>query len=155
MAFWNLIEVYKDPELLAKVLPELQAGVVSPPGQDPSEPLKIDLTPILSSPLLQSIYAEVLRMRISLMLTRSSDRADFRFGPWKLSRGAYIAMPSGHIGWHERAWAPHSKGGEKHADVFWAERFLVHDVDESGNGVPQNQKATSIKKKKGDSKDMV
>lgn len=131
MAFWNLIEVFKDPELLARVLPELQTGVASLPDQDPSTPIKFDLTPVLSSPLLQSIYAEVLRMRISLLLTRTADRADFSLGSWKLSKGAYIAMPSGHIGWHEKAWQPHSKEGEKPADVFWAERFLVPDEEQA------------------------
>lgn len=131
MAFWNLIEVYKDRELLSRVLPELQAGILSPADQDPSKPLRFDLSPILASPLLQSIYAEVLRMRISLMVTRMPDRGDFQYGPWKFEHGAYIALPSAYIGYHEDAWAHLTQDGKHPINTFWAERFLVPSADEA------------------------
>ncbi|GAB1318226.1 hypothetical protein MFIFM68171_08436 [Madurella fahalii] len=118
MAFWNLIEVYKDRALLARVLPELRSGVVSLPGQSP---MAFDLGPILSSPLLQSIYAEVLRMRISLMVTRIPERGVFRHGPWNFEHGAFIALPSGYVGYHEGAWAELTAGGQRPVSEFWAE----------------------------------
>lgn len=145
MAFWNLIEVYKDRELLSRVLPELQAGIVSPVDQDPSEPLRFDLSPILASPLLQSIYAEVLRMRISLMVTRMPERGDFKYGPWKFKHGAYIALPSAYVGYHEGAWAAHTKDGEQPIDKFWAERFLVPGVEEADKSNKKSKKSTAEK----------
>jgi cytochrome P450 len=131
MAFWNLVEVYKDRELLSRVLPELQTAVVSPADQDPSEPLQFDLSPVLASPLLQSIYAEVLRMRISLMVTRMPDRGDFKYGPWTFKHNSYIALPSAYIGYHGGAWAPHTKDGKHPVNKFWAERFLVPSDEEA------------------------
>lgn len=130
MAFWNLIELYKDAKLHERVLPELRSGVVSPPGQ---LPMAFDLAPILSSPLLQSIYAEVLRMRISLMVTRIPERGVFRHGPWNFEPGAFIALPTGYVGYHEGAWENHTAGGEHPVSEFWAERFLVLEGDETAN----------------------
>ncbi|KAK5657381.1 hypothetical protein OQA88_2951 [Cercophora sp. LCS_1] len=145
MAFWNLIEVYKDRDLRDRVLPELQAGIASSPGQ---VPLEFDLTPILSSPLLQSIYAEVLRMRISLLVTRIPERGVFQHGPWNFQHGAFIALPSGYIGYHEGAWKDHTAGGQRPVSAFWAERFLVPDEDDEPTTRRKKHKDVNAEKEK-------
>jgi hypothetical protein len=60
MALWYLIEIYRDQTLLPRVLPELEAAVKVPASSTDGSPAVFDLSPVLNSPLAQSIYAEVL-----------------------------------------------------------------------------------------------
>lgn len=129
MAFWYLIEIYRDPALLARVLPELEAAVSKPASPTGGSPAVFDLSPVLASPLAQSIYAEVLRMRISLLLNRCADRKDHRIGPWTLKKGAYMTLPTAHIGYHEKAWELYTNSGKAPINEFWADRFLVPEDD--------------------------
>ncbi|KAF2973131.1 hypothetical protein GQX73_g397 [Xylaria multiplex] len=140
MAFWYLVEIYRDPALLSRVLPELEAAVISPAADN--TPAAFDLSPVLASPLAQSIYAEVLRMRISLLLNRCADHKDHRIGPWTLKKGAYMTLPTAYIGYHPKAWEPYTDGGKAPIDEFWAERFLVPDEAKSA----QTEDAVSEKK---------
>lgn len=134
MAFWYLIEIYRDSSLLSRVLPELENAVKSPASPGNEEPAVFELSCVLSSPLAQSIYAEVLRMRISLLLNRCPDNKDHRIGPWTLRKGAYMTLSTAYIGYHCKAWEPYTDGGRAPIDKFWAERFLV--PDESGTPPP-------------------
>jgi cytochrome P450 len=130
MAFWYLIEIYRDPALLSRVVPELEAAVKEPASPTDGSPAVFDLSPVLASPLAQSIYAEVLRMRISLLLNRCADRKDHRIGPWTLKKGAYMTLPTAHVGYHEKAWEPYTDSGKAPIEEFWADRFLVPDEDD-------------------------
>jgi cytochrome P450 len=110
-------------------LPEFEAAVKVPASCTGGSPAVFDLSPVLASPLAQSIYAEVLRMRISLLLNRCADHKDHRIGPWKLKKGVYMALPTAHIGYHEKSWKPYTDSGKAPIDNFWADRFLVPDED--------------------------
>lgn len=57
---WNLIEVFRDPKLLSRVRAELAAANVQ--GVTSNQ----DVEKLLSLPLLQSIYAELLRLRVEV-----------------------------------------------------------------------------------------
>lgn len=145
MAFWYLIEIYRDPVLLSRILPELRSAVVTPASpSDNNRPATFDLSPVLSSPLAQSVYAEVLRMRISLLLNRSPDHKDHRIGPWTLKKGAYMTLSSAYIGYHSKAWEPYTDGGKAPIDEFWAERFLVPDEDKSSSVPPIETAKSSL-----------
>jgi cytochrome P450 len=140
MAFWYLVEIYRDPAVLSRVLPELETTVKTPAST--GTPAVFDLSPVLSSPLAQSVYAEVLRMRISLLLNRCADHKDHRIGQWTLKKGAYMTLSSAYIGYHPKAWEPYTDGGKAPIEEFWAERFLVPEEDNSSKPVEKTGKET-------------
>ncbi|KAL9072102.1 MAG: hypothetical protein Q9157_005228 [Trypethelium eluteriae] len=144
MAFWYLIEIYRDPALLSHVLPELETAVTTPASPNKGQPATFDLSPVLASPLAQSIYAEVLRMRISLLLNRCPDHKDHQIGPWTLKKGAYMTLPTAHIGYHSKAWEPYTDCGNAPINEFWAERFLVPDE----TGADEGADKTTLSEKK-------
>ncbi|KAF1829176.1 cytochrome P450 [Decorospora gaudefroyi] len=153
MAFWYLIEIYRDPALLQRVLPELEAAVQEEAASSSTDgsPAVFDLSPVLASPLAQSIYAEVLRMRISLLLNRCADRKDHRIGLWTLKKGAYMTLPTAHIGYHKKAWEPYTDSGKAPIDEFWADRFLVPD-EEDGKTKERGEEAREPMQEKAEPK---
>lgn len=89
-------------------------------------PIEFDVISLATSPLLQSVYAEVLRMRISLLLNRTPAQSDFHFGKWVFRRGRFITLSTQIAAHDAEAWGPErTQGGKKPLDRFWAERFLV------------------------------
>lgn len=136
-AFWNLIEIYNDPKLLGRVQHTLSESIVTSDGNTTAEtlPLRFDLTRTLSSPLLQSVYAEVLRQRISLFHNRSPTVGDYKLGPFALRNGGLVCVSTDIAHNSEKAWGPART--ERPLGEFWAERFLVPAADgKEGEGNP-------------------
>lgn len=52
---------------------------------------KFDIGKLCSSPLVQSVYAETLRSRLALMVTRTPDRENFHIDDWVFPKGKVIA----------------------------------------------------------------
>ncbi|KAI0454853.1 cytochrome P450 [Xylaria acuta] len=127
MAFWNLIEVYNDPALLKRVQAELSNTIVPPGTNEDKLPFRFDIKTITSSPLLQSVYAEVLRMRVSLFHNRSPTHGDYSIGPYKFKQGGLVCVSTDIASNHTRAWRDRTDGGRRPLNEFWAERFLVPD----------------------------
>ncbi|KAI0415920.1 cytochrome P450 [Xylaria grammica] len=125
MAFWNLIEVYNDPALLARIQTELSNAIVPPGTNEDKLPYRFDINTITSSPLLQSVYAEVLRMRVSLFHNRSPTQGDYSLGPYKFKQGGLVCVSTNIASNHAHAWRDRVDGGRRPLDEFWADRFLV------------------------------
>ncbi|KAI0198459.1 cytochrome P450 [Astrocystis sublimbata] len=131
MAFWILIEVFSDTELLSRVQREIQNAIPDHGGASgdatpqSSLPFKFDITAITGSPLLQSVYAEVLRMRVSLMHNRSPIRGDYNLGPYKLRQGGLVCVSTDIASNHTGVWGEARTA--QPLSQFWAERFLVAD----------------------------
>ncbi|KAI3316782.1 cytochrome P450 [Xylariaceae sp. AK1471] len=130
MAFWNLIEVYNDPALLERVQAELSKAIIPPDTEENKLPFRFDITAITSSPLLQSVYAEVLRMRVSLFHNRSPIHGDYSIGPYKFKQGGLVCISTNIASNHTHAWGDRTDGGRRPLDKFWAERFLVPDKND-------------------------
>ncbi|KAI8623282.1 cytochrome P450 [Xylariaceae sp. FL1651] len=131
MTFWNLIEVYDDAELLERVRADL-SGAVLPHDTENKLPFRFDITAITGSPLLQSVYAEVLRMRVSLFHNRSPIQGDYSMGPYKFKQGGLVCVSTNIASNHADAWGDsRTNGGRRPLDEFWAERFLVSDSSDS------------------------
>lgn len=135
-AFWNLIEIYNDRNLLGRVEHTLAKSIITSEGNNTAEtlPLRFDLTHTLSSPLLQSIYAEVLRQRVSLFHNRSPTVGDYKLGPFALRNGGLVCVSTDIAHNSEKAWGPARTG--RPLGEFWAERLLVPADGKKGDGDP-------------------
>ncbi|KAK4238695.1 cytochrome P450 [Achaetomium macrosporum] len=135
MCFWNLMHVFSDRELLARVQDEYRACIVPPStdsgGGEPKLPLRFDITNIVSSPLSQSIYAEALRIHVVMFHNRSPNLHDYRLGQFTLRKGGVVTLPSMIASHHAGLWGDvRTAGGKRPLDAFWADRFLVPDEKE-------------------------
>jgi len=133
-AFWNVIEVYNDAELLERVQAELSNAIIRPETGESRLPFRFDLDAITASPLLQSVYAEVLRMYVSLFHNRSPVEGDYSLGPYKFKQGDLVCVSTNVASNYSRAWDGRTDNGRHPLNEFWAERFLVPDKkDDNGN----------------------
>ncbi|KAI1744489.1 cytochrome P450 [Xylaria scruposa] len=134
MAFWILIEVFNDPELLGRVQGEISKAILPRDATDTvdgvtsSLPFRFDITSITGSPLLQSVYAEVLRIRVSLFHNRSPIQGDYTMGEYKLRQGGLVCISTNIASNHARAWGKSRTA--RPLSQFWAERFLVPDSED-------------------------
>ncbi|KAL2822611.1 cytochrome P450 [Aspergillus granulosus] len=127
-AIWLLLHISTDPDLRRQLLPEFDRAITTISGS--SKATEFDVNALTSSARLQSAYAEVLRMRIALLLNRTPVRSSYQLGPWRLQRGQFIVMSTQHAAFDEKAWGPqHTAHGKHPLDTFWAERFLVRDAE--------------------------
>lgn len=80
---------------------------------------------------MQSMYAETLRLRMGLMINRTSQSKEVRMGPWRFPPNAPIGISTTTAHTNEKIW---NNGNGKHPlDKFWADRFLIFPDDpESG-----------------------
>ena len=127
MAFWILIEVFNDPELLGRVHKEISKAQIYRGAHNTVNsnnlPLRFDFSAVTSSPLLQSVYAEVLRMRVSLFHNRSPIQGDYMLGGYKFRQGGLVCVSTNIASNHARVWGEARTA--RPLDQFWAERFLV------------------------------
>ncbi|KAI9876911.1 MAG: hypothetical protein M1830_005312 [Pleopsidium flavum] len=121
MAIWNIIEVFRDKNLLSRVRAELTAAGLQ--GITSSQ----DVDKLLSLPLLQSIYAELLRLRVEVQTVFSSDREDIRINEWRFPKTSLVIVPAGAAHRDQSFW--NTKDGEHPLDRFWADRFLAYPND--------------------------
>ncbi|CAG8971962.1 hypothetical protein HYALB_00003298 [Hymenoscyphus albidus] len=136
---WCLIETLTRPSLLTSVLQEIT----------PSSAADIlNISSLLSSPLLQSLFSEVLRLRTSVTVQRTP-RSDFQLGSYKIPKGSVMFSSS----WHEQRdptiWneSPTLRSPVPHPLTdFWAERFLIYDDDPySGPSLPSTTTSPTSK----------
>ena len=92
----------------------------------------MDIDSLCSKPLLQSIYAETLRLYTSLFTLRSSVHEDFRLGDWKIPVDSMVAVDSRVAHMDETLWntGPTERDRESHPlTKFWAARFVQFGDD--------------------------
>ena len=121
MAIWNIIEVFRDHDLLSRVRGELKTttlkGITS--GRD--------IEKLLSLPLLQSICAELLRLRVATQAVFSSHRGDIQINQWRIPKDSLVIVTTGAAHRDPGFW--NTKNGQHPLDRFWADRFLVYPGD--------------------------
>ena len=85
----------------------------------------LDVTKLTSLPLVQSIYAETLRLYVAGNITRTID-SDLNLNGWQLRKGAVVMGPTWLAHRDPESWK-NFHPDHPPADVFYAERFLRRD----------------------------
>ncbi|KAI9876361.1 MAG: hypothetical protein M1830_006662 [Pleopsidium flavum] len=122
--FWSNLELFRDPALLSRVRHELKASLDSSPQAN----LRFDIEKLVKQPLLQSVYAETLRLRVHVYTTRCPERKNLEIKGWSFPRNKIVLVSSTPAHMDENAWNT-GRDGSQSLDRFWAERFLVYPDD--------------------------
>ncbi|KAF2197033.1 cytochrome P450, partial [Delitschia confertaspora ATCC 74209] len=117
--FWLLFEALKDPDLHNRMLQEVTTCASIQGGG-------FDITKLSEQPLLQSSYAEVLRIRVAITMTRVNEFEDFTLAGYRIPRHKPIVIFSRTSALNEEAWVQAGREITKPLDEFHAERFLIH-----------------------------
>lgn len=110
--------------LLGRVRSEVQEALI--PNPDPNAPPRFDMDILMASPLLQSCYAETLRLRTAVLITRVPERSNFMLGDWLFQRNKMIVAASAVAHMDENVWNTGSQHDPHPLNTFWADRFLIH-----------------------------
>ena len=121
MAILGIIEVFKDRHLLSRVRTELAA--IDFQGQVSYD----DVEKLLTIPLLQSIYSELLRLHVEVQTIFNSDKEDIQINEWRIPRHSLVVVPAGEAHKDPTYW--NTRSGEYPLNKFWADRFLVYPGD--------------------------
>lgn len=122
-----IYEALKSPSLVSQALAEIQAAQSQsfPPGKS-----TIDTEVLCTMPILQSMYAESLRLYTSLFSMRSAIHGDFKLGGYTVPKNELIGVDSRVSAMDKDTWntgdtIADSKGPHP-LDEFWAERFVQY-----------------------------
>lgn len=117
---WVVLEIVQRPELLARVRAEIAPYITYEAGKIAN----VDIAGLCSVPLLQSIYAEVLRLQVGIVLPWMASE-EFRIDGWSVQQGETVVASTWHAGRDPLVWNTGSVDDPHPVDEFWAERFLV------------------------------
>lgn len=95
--FWYILEALKDQALHDKIKKEVAFC-----SHGPSKKLEIDK--VLSQPLLQSVYTEVLRLYVITFFTRAANCPDLTIGGYSIPTGHNIMVPTHITSFNADAW---------------------------------------------------
>lgn len=121
---WILLELGKDAALRQAVREEVATAFVTDPGTGART---LDLQKLMALPLLQSLYTEILRLRVSMIVMRALDK-ELSIGGTRIPEGSLVHAYSYLAHTREDVW-----GVPGHpAAEFWPERHLkyVEERDE-------------------------
>ncbi len=130
--FWMIVEALQRPNLLSRGLDE----IVTSQSWDKlsSNPLTYIET-LSSMPILQSMYAETLRLYTSLLSLRSISHGDFNLADFTIPNDELLAVDSLVAATDKSIW-----NDEKYPlNEFWAERFLAYPNDYKSGPLPFNR----------------
>ncbi|KAL1845874.1 hypothetical protein Daus18300_014420 [Diaporthe australafricana] len=88
---------------------------------------------LLGLPLLQSVYAETLRLYTEIYIMVSSSQADVGLGRWRLPKDSIGLLNSSMSHRDARFW--NTKDSLHPVDSFWADRFLIDPNDPSSGPI--------------------
>ena len=113
-------EVIRNPELLL----EVRSAIGDSRIKSESGTLEFDFAKLCSEPLLQSIYAETLRLHVASFVLRGPDRKDLNLGGWHIPQDSAILVSSYSAQTDPKVWNVSDDPHCPPADEFWAKRFL-------------------------------
>ncbi|KAL1798301.1 hypothetical protein ACET3X_002338 [Alternaria dauci] len=121
-AVWSIIEVLRKPYLADRI-----TTIVS--ERRSSKAATYDVSEVAALPLVQSLQAEVSRIRVAQYMTCANEFAEVSVGSqWKLPKACHTISFSHDIALDTKAWAnARPRTVEKPLDEFWPERFLIPD----------------------------
>ena len=123
-AFWANLEIFRDPDLLLKIRDNIRSSLDSPVQSNHD----YDIEKLVRQPLLQSIYAETLRLRVHVYMTRCPERKNLEINGWTFPKDKVVLVSSTPAHLDENAWNCGPNESQP-LTQFWAERFLVYPND--------------------------
>jgi cytochrome P450 len=87
-----------------------------------------DIDKLCRSPLAQSVYAEVLRLRVGIFVNRKANH-DLTFDKWSIKKGERLTACSSTQAFDEEIWNAGTPEDPRPVREFWADRFLVYPDD--------------------------
>ena len=120
---WATLETFKDTALLTRVRAELDAVFDSTSILTASFSVQF----LQTLPLLQSIYAETLRLYVRAYIARYTDRASLLLQKWLFPKKSIIMVSTYPAHMDNDFW--NTQDGVHPVDEFWADRFLIHPGD--------------------------
>lgn len=95
---------------------------------------------LCSNPLLESIYAETLRLRIAAFIMRSPERDSIKANQWIFPKRSIVLVATTPAHMDEKIWNT-GDGNQYPLERFWAERFLVYPNDPTSGPTRTNQQS--------------
>lgn len=125
-ATWFLLETLQDPQLrnrVSEILP--LTALPSREGEQSRSVPTFDTLKLCSDPLLQSLYAETLRLRVAVLVVREPSRDDFSFRGWHIKRNEILSVSTRNEAMNKEIWNTGGDGDPHPLDTMWADRFIV------------------------------
>ena len=144
-AGWMALNAFLDPLLLKRARQEVEDCFQDQISTNGTR--KLDLTKLCSKPLLQSMYAETLRLCAGIVVGRTPRDGPYKLGEWMFPQGDLILLSARTSAMNPEIWNTGSAEEPHPLDSFWADRFIVYPHDpKSGplkNPPPSNAKVQS------------
>lgn len=84
-----------------------------------------DISKLCSEPLLQSMYAETLRLRVAAFVIREAARDDYSFRGWHIKKSEILSITTRTESLNDEVWNTGSPENPHSLDEFWSDRFIV------------------------------
>ncbi|RYP80356.1 hypothetical protein DL769_002505 [Monosporascus sp. CRB-8-3] len=116
--FWLVFEALKDLELRERLMSEAVCCLC--PG-----PARFDIPKLCDQPLLQSAFAETLRLRIATGVVRVSEHGPFKLDGYTIEKNHRMLAFARCLALNAEAWTQSGRPPTRPLEEFQAERFLV------------------------------
>ncbi|KAK3332568.1 cytochrome P450 [Cercophora scortea] len=130
--FWLIFQALKDPVLVSRLRDEVSASLRTPPaspestqGDLESKNELFDTAALLRQPLLQSAYAETLRLFVVAIVSRVAEYSDVDIAGYRVAKDSFLVMYTHLLALDPGEWARAGRTLTKPLEEFDAERFLV------------------------------
>ncbi len=107
--------------------------------------VKDNLGSLLEKPLLQSAYAETLRMRVAIAVPRTCEHGDFDLSGHKIEKNQHLIIFTWPTVQENDSWIQAGRPPPQPVDEFWAERYLILEKQPSDNNNVKASKSTDVK----------
>lgn len=124
---WMILEILQRPATLRQVRKEIAPFITRDPA-DPAEMI-VDTEGLCSQLLLQSIYAEVLRIHTGTVISRVPQTEKFVIDGWHYRKGEGLIISTYDTARDPRVWNEGSAENPRALDSFWPERFIKDPRD--------------------------
>ena len=84
-----------------------------------------DTSKLCSDPLLQSLYAETLRLRVAVLVVREPARGNYSFRGWHIRKNEVLSVSTRTEAMNEDIWNTGSDEDHHPLDKMWADRFVI------------------------------
>ncbi|KAK4225247.1 cytochrome P450 [Podospora fimiseda] len=140
-SLWCIIEIFRDPVLLGRIRAELNTITITA-----DEDLYAWIEQLMALPLLQSVYAEVLRLRVEVQTVFRDKRQDLQINKWRFPKNSLVMVPTKPAHMDQDYW--NTQNGKYPVDTFWADRFVEYPNDPNSGPMRNSRNAGKDKEPK-------